>query len=139
MTYEAPIKDMILNIAHIAQNPGDLGPATTMLKEFGRFCAEETSRLNASGDREGSRYEQGHVHPPAGLRKSCAKCVAHLLTASTHKACAQRRALSDAGGRLANGAVLRPSHPDGNRPSAIPRHGRRSKPVERRFLMPLIL
>jgi len=73
MTYEAPVKDMMFNITHIAPNPGELEMAAAVLEEFGRFCAEEIALLNASGDREGSRCDQGLVHTPVGFREAYAK------------------------------------------------------------------
>jgi alkylation response protein AidB-like acyl-CoA dehydrogenase len=76
MTYEAPVKDMMFNIAHIAPNPGDLEMAAAVLEEFGRFCAEEVAPLNAPGDREGSRCDQGQVQTPAGFRQAYGKYVA---------------------------------------------------------------
>jgi 3-(methylthio)propanoyl-CoA dehydrogenase len=76
MIYEAPVKDMLFNIAHIAPNPGDLELAAAVLEEFGRFCTEEIVPLNAPGDREGSHCDQGQVHTPAGFRQAYAKYVA---------------------------------------------------------------
>ncbi|MDP1576629.1 MAG: acyl-CoA dehydrogenase family protein, partial [Cypionkella sp.] len=76
MTYEAPVRDMMFNIAHIAPNPGDLEMAAAVLEEFGRFCAEEVAPLNAPGDREGSRCDQGQVQTPAGFRQAYGKYVA---------------------------------------------------------------
>jgi len=71
MTFEAPVKDLLFNIAHIARCSGDpasdLEIAGAVLEEFGRFCAEEIAPMNAPGDRVGSRCEGGKVHTPSGF------------------------------------------------------------------------
>jgi hypothetical protein len=83
MTFEAPVKDLMFNIAHIAPwsvAPGDttcdLDVAAAVLEEFGRFCAEEIAPLNMVGDRIGSRCDNGHVITPPGFREAYAKFVA---------------------------------------------------------------
>ncbi len=76
MTYDAPVQDMLFNLAHIAPGAADLDMATAVLEEFGRFCAEEIAPLNASGDREGSVCENGKVTTPKGFRAAYAKFVA---------------------------------------------------------------
>ena len=83
MAFEAPVKDLMFNIAHIAawsETPGeatcDLDVAAAVLEEFGRFCAEEIAPLNAGGDRVGSRFENGHVILPPGFRDAYARFVA---------------------------------------------------------------
>lgn len=86
MTYEAPVKDMLFNIAHMAQNSGDTEMAAAVIEEFGRFCAEEIASLNASGDREGCRCDQGQVHTPAGFREAYAKYVAMGWQGLSHPA-----------------------------------------------------
>jgi hypothetical protein len=83
VTYKAPIKDLLFNIAHIArwpQTPGtsadppcDLDVAEAVLEEFGRFCAEEIAPLNQSGDRAGARCEHGTVVTPPGFRDAYAR------------------------------------------------------------------
>ncbi len=76
MTYEAPLQDMLFNLAHIAPGAPDLEMAGAVLEEFGRFCAEEIAPLNASGDREGAVCQNGTVKTPAGFRVAYAKFVA---------------------------------------------------------------
>ncbi len=76
MTYEAPVKDMLFNLAHIAPGDADLDMAAAVLEGFGRFCAEEIAPLNASGDSEGALCESGVVTTPKGFRAAYAKFVA---------------------------------------------------------------
>ncbi|WP_318013132.1 acyl-CoA dehydrogenase family protein [Mesorhizobium sp. BH1-1-4] len=75
MTYEAPVKDLMFNIAHIAPGEADLEMAAAVLEEFGRFCAEEIAPLNQPGDHAGSLCENGHVTTPPGFRAAYAKFV----------------------------------------------------------------
>ncbi|WP_192384998.1 acyl-CoA dehydrogenase [Mesorhizobium silamurunense] len=79
MTFQAPVKDLMFNIAHIAPWSGDavndLETASAVLEEFGRFCAEEIEPLNAVGDRIGSHYDRGRVQTPPGFREAYAKFV----------------------------------------------------------------
>ena len=110
MTYQAPVQDMMFNIAHIAQNPGDLEMAAAVLEEFGRFCAEEIVPLNTSGDREGSRCDQGQVQTPAGFREAYAKYVAMgwqgLVHPSDHGGQGLPRAVGAAAGEILNAANM---------------------------------
>lgn len=76
MTYEAPIKDLLFNIVHIAPGGADPEIAAAVLGEFGRFCAEEIAPLNASGDRAGSVCEAGAVRTAPGFRAAYGKFVA---------------------------------------------------------------
>src|SRR5690606_18942008 len=76
MTFEAPLKDLLFNIAHIAEESVDSDIAAAVLGEFGRFCAEEIAPLNASGDRASSCCVQGTVKTPAGFRAAYVKFVA---------------------------------------------------------------
>jgi len=76
MTYEAPIEDMMFNIAHVAPGSADLEMAAAVLEEFGRFCAEEIAPLNATGDREGAQFDKGQVRTPAGFQAAYSKFVA---------------------------------------------------------------
>ncbi len=76
MTYQAPIKDLLFNIAHIAPGEADPEIAAAVLGEFGRFCAEEIAPLNASGDRAGSVCEGGAVRTAPGFRAAYEKFVA---------------------------------------------------------------
>ena len=82
MTFEAPVKDMLFNIEHIAgwskiAGLGDyssleLADAAAVLEEMGRFCAEEIAPLNRVGDLEGSRLENGRVILPEGFSEAYA-------------------------------------------------------------------
>jgi hypothetical protein len=75
MTYEAPLDDLLFNLAFIAGSSVDPDIAAAVLGEFGRFCAEEIAPLNGSGDREGSRCDDGQVTTPGGFRAAYAKFV----------------------------------------------------------------
>ncbi|WP_432288665.1 acyl-CoA dehydrogenase (plasmid) [Aminobacter sp. BA135] len=75
MTYEAPMEDMLFNLAHIAPGEADLDMAAAVLEELGRFCANEIAPLNASGDRESSCCDSGQVTTPKGFRAAYAKFV----------------------------------------------------------------
>ena len=89
LAFEAPVKDLMFNIAHIAtwsdpsdpagmagQPACDLDIAAAVLEEFGRFCAEEIAPLNATGDRAGSQFENGSVVTPPGFRAAYARFTA---------------------------------------------------------------
>lgn len=76
MTFAAPLKDLLFNIAHIAPGGADMETATAVLEEFARFCAEEIAPLNALGDRAGSFLTQGQVTTPSGFRAAYARFVA---------------------------------------------------------------
>lgn len=75
MTYEAPLNDLLFNVAFIAGSGADPDITAAVLGELGRFCAEEIAPLNASGDREGSRCDDGKVTTPEGFRAAYAKFV----------------------------------------------------------------
>jgi 3-(methylthio)propanoyl-CoA dehydrogenase len=75
MTYEAPLDDLLFNLAFIAGSDADPDIAAAVLGELGRFCAEEIAPLNASGDREGSFCDDGQVTTPKGFRAAYAKFV----------------------------------------------------------------
>ncbi|MDZ4095642.1 MAG: acyl-CoA dehydrogenase family protein, partial [Paracoccaceae bacterium] len=75
-SYTAPVKDMqfilhdLLNIAETGI-PGyddlDRGFTGAVLEEAGKVATEVLAPLNASGDREGCRLENGVVHTPKGF------------------------------------------------------------------------
>ncbi|WIV52441.1 acyl-CoA dehydrogenase (plasmid) [Marivivens sp. LCG002] len=75
MTFEAPLDDLLFNIAAIAGSDEDPDVTAAVLGEFGRFCAEEIAPLNASGDRESSHCEAGQVKTPKGFREAYAKFI----------------------------------------------------------------
>ncbi len=74
-TYKAPLRDMrfVLNELHGSAEalPGheDFTPdiADAILEEAGKFCTERLLPLNASGDEEGCRLENGVVRTPKGF------------------------------------------------------------------------
>jgi alkylation response protein AidB-like acyl-CoA dehydrogenase len=114
MTFEAPVNDLLFNIAHIAPWSGDtacdLEIAGAVLEEFGRFCAEEIAPLNAAGDRAGSRCEGGQVHTPPGFRQAYAKFMAMgwqgLVHPSDYGGQDLPRAVGAAAGEIINAANM---------------------------------
>ena len=85
MTYAAPVKDMRFVLEHvagldqIARLPGgeaaDPELVGQILDQAGAFAAEEIAPLNARGDQEGSRLENGVVRTPQGWRAAYRKYV----------------------------------------------------------------
>lgn len=77
MAFEAPVKDLMFNITHIAnwsavlrapnEAPCDLDVATAVLKDFGHLCAEEIAPLDAPANRIGSQYANVFVATPLGF------------------------------------------------------------------------
>ena len=73
--YKAPLRDMrfVLNELHgsVEALPGqeDFTPdiADAILEEASKFCTERLLPLNASGDEEGCRLENGVVRTPKGF------------------------------------------------------------------------
>ncbi|MEO6299705.1 MAG: acyl-CoA dehydrogenase [Paracoccaceae bacterium] len=110
MTYEAPVKDMLFNIAHIAAGSADMEMAAAVLEEFGRFCAEEIAPLNAPGDRECAQFDKGQVQTPAGFQPAYAKFVAMGWQGLPHPAeyggQDLPRAVSAAAGEIINAANM---------------------------------
>jgi len=75
-TYAAPVRDMLFLLHDVLGVTGsgvpgyeDLDPAFTsaVLDEAGRLAADVLAPLNAVGDREGCRLENGVVRTPAGF------------------------------------------------------------------------
>ncbi len=76
-SYEAPVEDMcfVLEAAggldRIAERSGEAGCspelARRILTEAGRFGADVLAPLNAPGDRQGARLDNGAVHTPDGF------------------------------------------------------------------------
>jgi alkylation response protein AidB-like acyl-CoA dehydrogenase len=73
--YTAPTRDirfLLHDVLKVSESPvpgyGELDPDTTdaILEEAGKLAAEVLAPLNASGDREGCRLENGVVYTPAG-------------------------------------------------------------------------
>jgi alkylation response protein AidB-like acyl-CoA dehydrogenase len=85
MTYAAPIKDMTFVLEHVAGRaqlaglPGgeavEPGLVGQILEQAGIFAAEELAPLNARGDQEGSRLDNGVVRTPEGWRAAYRKYV----------------------------------------------------------------
>ena len=78
MEYTAPINDMLFMLHHVGgmdaarregwlDEPGD-DMLEALLDQAGRFAAEQLAPLNATGDREGARIENGQVYTPQGFR-----------------------------------------------------------------------
>jgi 3-(methylthio)propanoyl-CoA dehydrogenase len=84
--YSAPIEDIGFCLEEFADLPGlvalpafaDLSPdlIDSVLKAAGRFAEERLAPLNAIGDREGSRLENGIVRTPEGFRAAYDEFIA---------------------------------------------------------------
>ena len=83
--YQAPIKDMrfvmreLAGIEQVARLPG-LEEATpdmvdAILEEAGKFAAGVLAPINASGDEQGARWNDGSVTTPAGFKDAYARFV----------------------------------------------------------------
>ncbi len=81
-SYAPPIADLqfvLHEVLEISRQdvPGltELDPDTTgaVLEEAGKIAAEVLAPLNATGDAEGCRFDQGAVHTPAGFREAYAQ------------------------------------------------------------------
>ena len=79
MDYTAPVNDMLFMLRHVGgmdaarregwlDEPGD-EMLEALLDQAGRFAAEQLAPLNATGDREGARIENGQVYTPQGFRE----------------------------------------------------------------------
>ena len=76
--YRAPIRDMqfvlkeLAGLDEVIQLPGceeaSADVVDAILEEAARFAEEVLSPLNASGDRQGARFEAGQVTMPAGFK-----------------------------------------------------------------------
>jgi len=79
MSYIAPVKDMLFNMAHlggleqIAQLPAfedaGLETAQAVLEECAKLNESVLSPLNWEGDKNPSYFKDGHVHTTPGLKK----------------------------------------------------------------------
>ncbi|MGA9856052.1 MAG: acyl-CoA dehydrogenase [Gammaproteobacteria bacterium] len=85
-SYTAPLRDMqfVLNeladLAGVAELPG-YAEATpelvdTVLDAAGKFAAEVSGPLNASGDQEGAKFQDGIVTTPKGFKEAYTRFVA---------------------------------------------------------------
>ena len=86
MTYTAPLKDMrfvlnaLVGLDRIAALPGCASVGTELadaiLEEAGKFASEVLAPLNAPGDKQGARYENGSVTMPDGFKAAYGQFVA---------------------------------------------------------------
>ncbi len=78
MNYHPPLRDMEFVLNDVLDAPARLSALTAhadvdadlmkqVLEEAGRFAAEVVAPLNAGGDREGCRFEDGEVRTPTGF------------------------------------------------------------------------
>ncbi|WP_157265130.1 acyl-CoA dehydrogenase [Azohydromonas aeria] len=80
MAYKAPIKDQLFvmnelgRLDQVARWPGfeDAGPETAqaVLEECARLCEEVLAPLNAVGDRNPARWDNGAVHSTPGFKEA---------------------------------------------------------------------
>ncbi|THD42707.1 MAG: acyl-CoA dehydrogenase [Bradyrhizobium sp.] len=80
MPYRAPVADILFSLKHVAgfadalagglYGELDLDTAETIVTEAGKFAQEAIAPLDAIGDREGARYENGVVFMPRGFREA---------------------------------------------------------------------
>ncbi len=93
--YKAPLRDMqfclyeLLNYEnHCATLPGgeDATPdmVNAILEEASKFCENELSPLNAVGDSEGCRWEDGNVFTPTGFKEAYQQYVEAGWPSMTH-------------------------------------------------------
>ncbi len=81
-TYKAPLRDMRFVLHELHADPGseplpgleEITPdvADAILEEAAKFCTERLLPLNASGDAEGCRLENGVVRTPKGFPEAYA-------------------------------------------------------------------
>jgi len=86
MSYIAPVKDMLFDIAHladiaqVAQMPGleeaALETAQAVLEECARFNQDVIAPLNAAGDRDPSSFKDGVVTTTPGFKEAFAQYAA---------------------------------------------------------------
>ncbi len=69
--FRAPNDDILFSLIHVADAarvPGwDADLSSEVLAHFGRFAEEVIAPLNATGDSEGARFENGRVRMPDGF------------------------------------------------------------------------
>jgi alkylation response protein AidB-like acyl-CoA dehydrogenase len=80
MSYQAPLKDMLFVMEHLAEIsklaelPGfedyGLDTASAVLEESGKFCSEVLDPLNWEGDKNPSHWEGGHVSTTPGFKEA---------------------------------------------------------------------
>ena len=78
--FAAPTDDILFSLVHVADAarvPGwDADLAGEVLVHFGRFAEEVIAPLNAKGDVQGARLENGRVRMPDGFREAYAQLAA---------------------------------------------------------------
>lgn len=73
-SYQPPVQDMMFTLRDVIGfdrlNVADLDEATmqAILEEGAKFASNVLAPLNDTGDREGARFDQGKVTPPAGFK-----------------------------------------------------------------------
>jgi alkylation response protein AidB-like acyl-CoA dehydrogenase len=80
VSYQAPVKDMLFVMEHLAQLPEisqlpglgdyDLDTAQAVLEESAKFCAEVLAPLNWEGDKNPSSWSQGEVTTTPGFKQA---------------------------------------------------------------------
>lgn len=78
MHYQAPVKDMLFVMEHLADLPAlatlpgleefDLDTASAVLDESAKFCQDVVAPLNATADKQPSRWQEGEVYTSAGFQ-----------------------------------------------------------------------
>ncbi len=78
--YSPPVEDMrfvlheLVQIEHVVELPGyeeaSREVVDAVLEEAAKFCRERLLPLNASGDEEGCRYDDGTVRTPTGFKEA---------------------------------------------------------------------
>ena len=120
MTYRAPVADILFSLKHVAGFADalkdglfgnlDLDTAETIVTEAGKFAQEAIAPLDAIGDREGARYENGVVFMPKGFREAyqswAASGWAGVSAAIEHGGMGLPRAVNAACNELWAGASL---------------------------------
>ncbi|HHJ1300134.1 acyl-CoA dehydrogenase [Pseudomonas sp. P1B16] len=85
-SYRAPLQDIRFVIDHWLQAPAawaecerfagvDSALAQQLLEEGARFAEQQLVPLNRPGDREGCRFQDGHVSTPTGFRQAYQRYV----------------------------------------------------------------
>ena len=85
--YTAPLRDITFSMFEVFDyqhhyetrfQGADVNPELigVILEEFGRFCSEQLSPLNAVGDREGCTWNGGEVTTPTGFKEAYQQYVA---------------------------------------------------------------
>lgn len=72
--FQAPIDDILFSLRHVAGVAGDPGwddeLAADVFGHFGAFAKDVIAPLNATGDAQGARFENGRVRMPDGFEEA---------------------------------------------------------------------